>query len=50
MIPGVGRVAEHITVMHKNIQHASDVIDQADASVNSKINGLADIFGAIYSG
>ena len=50
MIPGVGRVAEHITIMHKNIQHACDVIDQADASVNSKINGLADVFDGIYSG
>jgi uncharacterized protein YukE len=50
MIPGVGRVAEHVTIMHKNIQHACDVIDQADASVNGKVNGLADIFNGIYSG
>jgi uncharacterized protein YukE len=48
MIPGVGRVAENITMMHKNIQHACDVIDQADAAVQGKVNGLADIFGGIY--
>jgi uncharacterized protein YukE len=48
MIPGVGRVADHITSMHKNIQHACDTIDQADAMVQGKINGLADIFGGIY--
>ncbi|NJN98933.1 MAG: hypothetical protein HC875_34995 [Anaerolineales bacterium] len=50
MIPGVGQVADHITTMHKNLQNACDVIDQADEQVNSKINGLADVFGAIYSG
>ncbi len=50
MIPGVGKVGEHITTMHKNLQHACDVIDQADSSVNSKVNGLADVFGGIYSG
>ena len=50
MIPGVGQVSDHITTMHKNLQHASDVIDQADEQVNSKVNSLADIFGGIYSG
>lgn len=50
MIPGVGKVADHITTMHKNLQNACDVIDQADANVQGKVNGLADIFGAIYSG
>lgn len=50
MIPGVGRVAEHIQIMQKNIQHAVDVIDRADEQVQAKINGLADLFGSIYSG
>ena len=48
MIPGVGRVAENISVMHKNLQHACDVIDQADSMVQGKINGLADIFDGIF--
>jgi hypothetical protein len=48
MIPGVGRVADNINIMHTNLQHACDVIDQADAVVQGKINGLADIFDAIY--
>jgi uncharacterized protein YukE len=50
MIPGVGRVADNIGILHKNLQHACDVIDQADEQVNSKVNALADIFGGIYSG
>ena len=48
MIPGVGQVADHITIMHKNLQHACDVIDQADATVQGKVNGLADVFDGIY--
>jgi len=48
MIPGVGQVADHITIMHKNLQHACDVIDQADAAVQGKVNGLADVFDGIY--
>ena len=48
MIPGVGRVADNISMMHKNIHHACDVIDQADAMVQGKINGLADIFDGIF--
>jgi uncharacterized protein YukE len=50
MIPGVGRVADNIQMVHKNIQHAADVINQADQQVNGKIGGLADVFGSIYSG
>lgn len=50
VIPGVGRVAEHIGIVHKNLQHAVDVIDQADATVNGKVNGLGEIFQNIYSG
>jgi hypothetical protein len=50
MIPGVGQVAEHITIMHRNLQRAVDVIDRADAQVNTKVNSLADIFDGIYSG
>jgi hypothetical protein len=50
MIPGVGRVADNISILHRNLQHACDTIDQGDEQVNSLVNGLADVFGAIYSG
>jgi hypothetical protein len=50
MIPGIGQVMDHIQTVHNNLQNACDVIDQADSQVTSKVNGLADIFGAIYSG
>jgi hypothetical protein len=50
VIPGVGQVGEHIDFVHKGLQHACDVIDQADSQVTSKVNSLADVFGAIYSG
>lgn len=50
MIPGVGQVADHITIMHQNLQRAVDVIDRADQQVHSKANSLGDIFGAIYNG
>jgi hypothetical protein len=50
MIPGVGQVMDNITFIHKGLQHATDTIDQADSQVNSKVNGLADVFDAIYSG
>lgn len=48
MIPGVGRVADNIGMMHKNLQHACDVVDQADSLVQGKINGLADVFDGIF--
>lgn len=48
MIPGVGRVMEDISTMNRNIQHACDVIDQADQQVTTMANGLGDIFSAIY--
>lgn len=48
MLPGVGRVGETITTMHRNLNHAIDVMDQADQQVNSLVGGLIDIFGGIY--
>lgn len=50
VIPGVGQVGEHIDFVHKGLQHAVDVIDQADSQVSGKVNGLADVFGAIFAG
>ncbi|GAB4439938.1 MAG: hypothetical protein Kow0031_21860 [Anaerolineae bacterium] len=48
MMPGVGQIADQISIMHKNIQHAMDVIDRADEQVSSLVNGLADIFDGIF--
>jgi uncharacterized protein YukE len=48
MLPGVGRVGEHITTMHRNLNHAIDVMDQADQQVTGLVNGLADVFGGIF--
>lgn len=48
MIPGVGRVMEDIDLMNRNVRHASEIIDEADRSVTSQVNALADVFGAIY--
>ncbi len=48
MIPGVGQVADHITSLHKNLQRACDIIEQADSQVKTKINPVGDIFDAIF--
>ena len=40
MLPGVGQVGEHITTMHRNLNHAIDVMDQADQQVTSLVGGL----------
>lgn len=48
MIPGVGIVGENITTINSNIQRAIDVMDRADVQVNSMVNGLGDVFDAIY--
>ena len=48
MIPGVGKVGEHITTMQRNLNHAVEVMDRADQQVNHKVRGLADVFGGIY--
>jgi hypothetical protein len=50
MIPGIGQVGEQITTMRKNIEHAVNVIDNADEQVNTKVNSLADVFDNIYRG
>ncbi len=48
IVPGVGQIGEGMTQFHRNIQHAVDVIDQADEQVSSMVNGLADTFGSIF--
>lgn len=48
MIPGVGKVANHINTMSSNIKFAIDVIDRADAEVNKKVLSLSDVFEAVF--
>ena len=47
-IPGIGRVAETINVVNSNLQHAIDVLDQADQQVTTLVNSLGDLFDGIY--
>lgn len=47
-IPGIGRVAETINVVNNNLQHAIDVLDQADQQVTGMVNSLGDLFDGIY--
>jgi uncharacterized protein YukE len=45
MIPGVGRVAETITGLSRNLQHAQSVIDRADEEVSKIVNSkILDVF------
>lgn len=48
MIPGVGVVGENITTINNNIQNAIDVMDRADSQVTSMVNGLGDVFDAVF--
>jgi len=48
MIPGVGVVGENITSINTNVKRAIDIMDRADAQVNSMVNGLGDVFSNIY--
>jgi len=47
-IPGIGRVAETINIVNNNLQHAIDVLDQADQQVTGMVNSLGDLFDGIY--
>jgi len=47
-IPGIGRVAETINIVNSNLQHAIDVLEQADQQVTSLVNSLGDLFDGIY--
>ena len=47
-IPGVGRVAETINIVNSNLNHAIDVLDQADQQVTALANSLGDLFSNIY--
>ena len=48
MIPGVGRVGDDIQLYNRNLQHAVEIIDNADRQVTSMANSLGDIFAAVY--
>jgi uncharacterized protein YukE len=45
MIPGVGKVGNNITKLHKDLEHARDTMDRADSDVKNLVTGrLADAF------
>ena len=45
MIPGVGKVGNNITKLHKDLVHARDTMDQADQDIKNLITGrLTDAF------
>ena len=48
MIPGVGQVMSQISTTTRNINHAVEVIDEADKKVQGMANSLSDVFGRIY--
>ncbi|MBK8796194.1 MAG: hypothetical protein IPM07_07360 [Anaerolineales bacterium] len=48
MIPGVGQVMDQISTTTRNINHAVEVIDEADKKVQSMVNSLSDVFSRIY--
>lgn len=46
MIPGVGKVGEHISTMSRNLQFARDTIERADEEVDRLVKGrIFDAFG-----
>lgn len=48
MIPGVGVVGQHITMVQNNLQRATDIIDRADQQVTTMANSVGDLFEGIY--
>jgi hypothetical protein len=48
IIPGINQASDYMMRFDRNIQNAIDVMDRADEQVNSLVNGLGDLFDAIY--
>lgn len=48
MMPNTNQIADQIMRTRGNVQFAMDRIDQADQQVRSRVNALADVFGAIF--
>jgi hypothetical protein len=48
LLPQVARIIESVVFINGRIQHACDVIDEADQDVNRMANGLGDLFEGIY--
>ncbi len=47
-MPNVERIGQQIVRTQQNINFAIDTIDKADEQVRAKVNGLGDLFGAIF--
>lgn len=50
MIPKTSSIADMIGKALRDLQHATDVIDQADQQVQQKVQALDDLFQNIYNG
>lgn len=50
MIPKTRSIFDSIGKALRDLQHATDVIDQADQQVQQKVQALDDIFQNIYNG
>jgi len=50
LMPNASKISDSMTIVHKNMTRAVDVMDRADAEVKTKCAALGDVFGAIYKG
>jgi len=48
VMKGLNVSSQHIITTQRNIQRAVEIMDRADAEVNSQVNSLADTFASIY--
>ncbi|NUM45023.1 MAG: WXG100 family type VII secretion target [Anaerolineales bacterium] len=50
MLPRAAEVIQSFTGIHTNINHATNILDQADETVRNLANTAADLFDNIYKG
>lgn len=48
VMKGLDASTQHITTTQRNVQRAVEIMDRADAEVNSQVNSLADTFAQVY--
>jgi hypothetical protein len=47
-IPRSNQLIDNINKFNADLKSSVEIIDQADKQVNTLVNGLADVFGAVY--
>jgi hypothetical protein len=47
-IPRSNQLIDNINKFNIDLKGSVEIIDQADKQVNTLVNGLADVFGAVY--